>query len=212
MRGSREGGESFEFHLGSIPAHAGEPQTRRVAVIPPRVYPRPCGGASETNLNEQYAVGLSPPMRGSQTRPLAMGFIVGSIPAHAGEPKPHRFPRQVRRVYPRPCGGAICVFTTGSKAAGLSPPMRGSPLQQHRVLFTQGSIPAHAGEPGAAVKGCKRLGVYPRPCGGAQLGNAVPVDLAGLSPPMRGSPLRPLQTAAQTGSIPAHAGEPLSTY
>ena len=87
-------------------------------------------------------------------------------------------------------------------AAGLSPPVRGSPW--HRCdLFVHsmtGSIPARAGEPAQSAKA--RRGRY-----------------NGLSPPVRGSRVRGLPASVyprqpsssnrpQHGSIPARAGEP----
>ena len=71
-----------------------------------------------------------------------------------------------------------------------------------------GSIPACAGEPGAAVQ-CRRPSwVYPRVCGGARSGDGPSVIMRGLSPRVRGSHDLLLLGEIGLGSIPACAGEP----
>ena len=52
-----------------------------------RVYPRPCGGASDTTWAFQGPPGLSPPVRGSRAYVAATRARDGSIPARAGEPR-----------------------------------------------------------------------------------------------------------------------------
>ena len=50
---------------GSIPARAGEPRRVLAEALATRVYPRPCGGASELSRSPLIDRGLSPPVRGS---------------------------------------------------------------------------------------------------------------------------------------------------
>ena len=71
---------------GSIPAHAGEPTRSSTRMATVAVYPRPRGGAGGTSLRSKIAMGLSPPTRGSLTRCKRDLHVIGSIPAHAGEP------------------------------------------------------------------------------------------------------------------------------
>ena len=75
---------------------------------------------------------------------------MGSIPAHAGEPWLACCALGGGGVYPRPCGGTVFRYIAQLPMAvpGLSPPMRGNPLAVYHDGETEGSIPAHAGEPG----------------------------------------------------------------
>ena len=71
---------------------------------------------------------------------------------------------------------------------GLSPRVRGSRLARTRCVESSGSIPACAGEPRLAPTFRHIFTVYPRVCGGAVSGRTRKVNLAGLSPRVRGSP------------------------
>ena len=91
--------------LGSIPARAGEPGSRRGPCRCRRVYPRTCGG-TEFKWGEGADVpGLSPHVRGNLRGQLAELAIEGSIPARAGEPPVPVSLAPVAAVYPRTCGG-----------------------------------------------------------------------------------------------------------
>ena len=79
--------------------------------------------------------------------------------------------------------------------SGLSPPMRGN----------RWSIRSAAPRINVAR-------VYPRPCGETHVSRGHRTGAEGLSPPMRGNPqgrVRNVQSCLD-GSIPAHAGKPLS--
>ena len=175
---------------------------------PISVYPRPCGGASTVVSSMIRSRGLSPPVRGSPGEELAGERHDGSIPARAGEPRTCPSWRAPHPVYPRPCGGAHPVTFSAARIAGLSPPVRGSHPLELRGRAMPRSIPARAGEPDRrwCAPRCGR--VYPRPCGGAQLTRYGLVELAGLSPPVRGSQLWMTSTGGLMRSIPARAGEP----
>ena len=112
----------------SIPAHAGEPMRDTARTSDTSVYPRPRGGAEWTGEYVPEESGLSPPTRGSRRRPVFEQRVLGSIPAHAGEPRRPARRMEYSRVYPRPRGGAL---------PGPDVP-----------AFMARSIPAHAGEPG----------------------------------------------------------------
>ena len=153
--------------VGSIPAHAGEPRSGRSSTRLAEVYPRPRGGAL-FSYNSEFAVnGLSPPTRGSRKEKDGGGDMDRSIPAHAGEPRKIGRHETVRRVYPRPRGGAGLPVRDRFRLRGLSPPTRGSLRFEfaHSVLY--GSIPAHAGEPSSVIRLATAHRVYPRPRGGA---------------------------------------------
>ena len=93
------------------------------------------------------------------------------------------------RVYPRACGGTPPGSHFSTRSEGLSPRMRGN-LDRHPAGAARGgSIPAHAGEPGAVT--------------------ADPASADGSIPAHAGEP-NVARSAA--GSIPAHAGEPVASF
>ena len=158
----------------------------------------------------QKRKGLSPPTRGSPVRQEVHLRVVGSIPAHAGEPDCTMSWSEPVRVYPRPRGGAAHSMTCLRMFPGLSPPTRGSPLDFDPTDAPDGSIPAHAGEPFFIATSATEIGVYPRPRGGAASNVLARLGNGGLSPPTRGSPSFLVFRRDQCRSIPAHAGEPES--
>ena len=214
----------------SIPARAGEPGRCPIRPSISGVYPRPCGGAGPRSGAWKSGGGLSPPVRGSRLSLHRTGCKRRSIPARAGEPSGGRWPRPRAAVYPRPCGGACRRCSCGQARSrsiparageppfsvtsllvttGLSPPVRGSHRTGCRPLGGSGSIPARAGEPrprGALVRAGR---VYPRPCGGAALGQHAVHAHDGLSPPVRGSRMLETDYKQYRRSIPARAGEPV---
>ena len=192
----------------SIPAHAGEPRRSTGASRSAAVYPRPRGGAKATGGKLPCHRGLSPPTRGSQLARFRATRTLRSIPAHAGEPAPHRTAEATSEVYPRPRGGARQRIYGGVFTHGLSPPTRGSPRPALYPLRSCWSIPAHAGEPHEDPDVQSRRGVYPRPRGGANGSQYASGTYNGLSPPTRGSPYRSGCRGGCPRSIPAHAGEP----
>ena len=88
--------------------------------------------------------------------------------------------------------------------------MRGNPVTQGDAAIIAGSIPAHAGEPSEETTLDRPSRVYPRACGGTSDLNVCCTDHEGLSPRMRGNPITGPPSTGRSGSIPAHAGEPIS--
>ena len=196
---------------GSIPACAGEPTHRTTRPFLTAVYPRVCGGALHPMQPHLSHHGLSPRVRGS--------LPPGSVPIHRVE------------VYPRVCGGASAVSSVTWTSTGLSPRVRGSLDQQESgqtpcglsprvrgsrrdvqlVHGLSGSIPACAGEPRSTGIGSGLHAVYPRVCGGAPATVTVTVWVVGLSPRVRGSPRYRHRHRLGCRSIPACAGEPVSS-
>ena len=174
------------------------------------VYPRPRGEALIPASAAFARRGLSPPTRGSHHPNRADLMASRSIPAHAGEPRECRQQPHVSWVYPRPRGGALRTLSTRGSSTGLSPPTRGSPPHFVDSGLIHGSIPAHAGEPFGVTGGSPSTTVYPRPRGGALVAHLTTQPFRGLSPPTRGSRLAARYTPPSRGSIPAHAGEPVS--
>ena len=132
----------------SIPAHAGEPATSRRGGSARAIYPRPRGGTARAYACLWTGAGLSPPTRGNRPCRPCRPSVLGSIPAHAGEPR-RRTPRErLSSVYPRPRGGTFLVGAVQDLLQGLSPPTRGNLPVRGTLPGVRGSIPAHAGEPG----------------------------------------------------------------
>ncbi len=166
-RGSLQLGRADINQLGSIPAHAGEPGWPTSKYDAPRVYPRARGGAYSVSAGSASSRGLSPRTRGSLPLPALGRLPLGSIPAHAGEPRTELLPRLLPEVYPRARGGAGVPAAGDHFGGGLSPRTRGSRRRQRGLGIRPWSIPAHAGEPGKAAGPPPAVRVYPRARGGA---------------------------------------------
>ena len=208
MRGNRWATCQSLRGFGSIPAHAGEPRYRCRWTCPYRVYPRACGGTVSAPDVDTPMRGLSPRMRGNQVQSSGEGASLGSIPAHAGEPRRTAPGCTESRVYPRACGGTWRGEERQDLRVGLSPRMRGNLPGRPRAARTSGSIPAHAGEPLSEQRSYAQARVYPRACGGTELSADIAKPTTGLSPRMRGNRPQAIRGRLGIGSIPAHAGEP----
>ena len=93
---------------------------------------------------------------------------------------------------------------------GLSPRVRGNPASASGSMVTVGSIPACAGEPPKPTYIITWSGVYPRVCGGTVVNLRHAPPPLGLSPRVRGNPIKEFGFDTLPGSIPACAGEPTS--
>ena len=166
-RGSQGRRPGPERGARPIPARAGEPH----GIARPRgyvaAYPRPRGGAILRLQDDRIGQGLSPPPRGSPRHTKRRSGLSWPIPARAGEPLTPHDSASLSRAYPRPRGGAHHLAGKLAAAGGLSPPARGSLVQQvcgRRVLRP---IPARAGEPPTVAAVTLGFRAYPRPRGGA---------------------------------------------
>ena len=215
----------------SIPAPAGEPTPSASGPPWTAVYPRACGGTRGTSAYNDGADGLSPRLRGNHFPVDRYVCAHGSIPAPAGEPVLVQAARPAQGVYPRACGGTRLKVDALLAVPGLSPRLRGNPLETTRSGGHARSIPAPAGEPrrpsldpsphavypracgeprwGRACRACGR--VYPRACGGTVLSPLASKLTSGLSPRLRGNHRCQHGRTVELRSIPAPAGEPMST-
>ena len=174
-----------ELADGSIPARAGEPRH-----------------GDKRHRTE----GSIPARAGNRDWEQRQDGYGRSIPARAGEPASRSPSQSSESVYPRACGGTRPARRPCPCAQGLSPRVRGNRRDNVAIVVFDGSIPARAGEPGAARPSPYRRGVYPRACGGTAVLALQPDQEMGLSPRVAGN--RPLAAAERTpaGSIPARAG------
>ncbi len=131
-----------------------------------------------------------------------------SIPACAGEPCSSGNRTAMNTVYPRVCGGTGVANSIQPPIWGLSPRVRGNLSRTKASASGGGSIPACAGEPGKETRRVCCPEVYPRVCGGTHPVQRWATRCRGLSPRVRGNPLRRALSAAFWRSIPACAGEP----
>ena len=109
------------------------------------------------------------------------------------------------------CGGTLLRPRIAALAQGLSPRVRGNPAVLLPLPLRPRSIPACAGEPTRTASTAGSCAVYPRVCGGTmEFAMGIAVGF-GLSPRVRGN-LRPsVRASPAPRSIPACAGEPLSS-
>ena len=192
----------------SIPACAGEPPHPPSPANSSRVYPRVCGGTLALTIRSREPHGLSPRVRGNPGAGGEGGALDRSIPACAGEPVVKRGLSMINTVYPRVCGGTRATVTTTPHTAGLSPRVRGNHLFSAMAVPPFGSIPACAGEPPSRPPCESPHEVYPRVCGGTRVKVHGVIITSGLSPRVRGNPIRSFGWSRRRGSIPACAGEP----
>ena len=151
VRGNRVPKESTVEKPGSIPACAGEPLTLMKGPPITKVYLRVCGGTMTTRTLLKAYPGLSPRVRGNHQPRLDHRQIMGSIPACAGEPASPARTAWKPRVYPRVCGGTVAISAPNTHSPGLSPRVRGNPIDASITTHAGGSIPACAGEPTSAA-------------------------------------------------------------
>ena len=136
---------------------------------------------------------------------------MGTIPARAGETVRGGVLIRLFRDHPRSRGGDRHLGLGELGAAGPSPLARGRPSGQRATQQRVGTIPARAGE--TFRPGTRRAddGDHPRSRGGDIPGQRGLPDHRGPSPLARG---RPQPRAAQRnhrGTIPARAGETLTS-
>ena len=114
------------------------------------VYPRVCGGTVIFDGPLDREKGLSPRVRGNRPPTPPLDWIIGSIPACAGEPSVAVWSAVFAEVYPRVCGGTGLPHRRSTGSSGLSPRVRGNPVIAAGIITYAGSIPACAGEPSGA--------------------------------------------------------------
>ena len=190
VRGNHDHSLHRDCAGGSIPACAGEPRATAHSQSGSKVYPRVCGGTAWDALRPLHAGGLSPRVRGNQAAYRPVEGPGRSIPACAGEPGGVLPDAGQGWVYPRVCGGTLRQPLYDLGCQGLSPRVRGNLHPHHIRPFRHRSIPACAGEPSSSVSGTRVSKVYPRVCGGTRLRPHRRHVIRGLSPRVRGNPLR----------------------
>ena len=208
VRGNRRQPGQGLVVVRSIPACAGEPSRWLRSGALRWVYPRVCGGTHSRRPPSSARGGLSPRVRGNPEQGQRRHGEKRSIPACAGEPSFSSRYASACWVYPRVCGGTANRRPPPLLLSGLSPRVRGNQRESAVHLLCEGSIPACAGEPTPRPCPHPCTTVYPRVCGGTDLGDAAGQAGVGLSPRVRGNLGRSDLPFPAMRSIPACAGEP----
>ena len=192
---------------GPVPADAGETQQGRTPTRPGGAYPRGRGGNPMPDQAPGGFEGLSPRTRGKLGRGRDRRAGRGRIPADAGETQHRSIRPRSGRAYPRGRGGNRDNYEGYCTIQGLSPRTRGKRRPAARWCRLIRPIPADAGET-ALPHEAEPLGwAYPRGRGGNDGTRGVTTVINGLSPRTRGKRrLLPVR-CADTGPIPADAGE-----
>ena len=196
----------------SIPAWAGEPPPGAYLPSSITVYPRVGGGTKAIRTRDAGLTGLSPRGRGNPSAPTSLKYRRRSIPAWAGEPRYRGLYGHSRGVYPRVGGGTPHVPCVNSPAQGLSPRGRGNHSGSRRGDALFRSIPAWAGEPPSWPPPPPTSAVYPRVGGGTFPLSGLDIWALGLSPRGRGNRITRSWRPPCLRSIPAWAGEPVTSW
>ena len=145
MRGTGPAGLVDHRRRRFIPAHAGNRIASSTGVHGRAVHPRACGEQQKGMTIEDAADGSSPRMRGTGPERCRGRARLRFIPAHAGNSSPRQRWLKPLAVHPRACGEQRPFVGWVGGAAGSSPRMRGTVLDDGHPDPDQRFIPAHAG-------------------------------------------------------------------
>ena len=210
VRGNRPVRSLGPVHVRSIPACTGKPPRRARLDCVYAVYPRMYGETEVEQVIPGTNEGLSPHVRGNRIRRPSGCRSRRSIPACTGKPSPLRGEHHEETVYPRMYGETRQGMARLGSAWGLSPHVRGNPLNVLDAHVEVRSIPACTGKPVAARAERDHDVVYPRMYGETikAVGNCYSPE--GLSPHVRGNRRRRCSGGRDPRSIPACTGKPIA--
>ena len=206
MRGTRRVVKIVEFRAGIIPAYAGNTQTRQTRHPKQWDHPRVCGEHWFRGLPGSIAGGSSPRMRGTPFFVLPLCRVYGIIPACAGNTRRILCGYRGNGDHPRVCGEHPVRNTTTEPVLGSSPRMRGTPDITVFIGFSEGIIPAYAGNTRARIRFARRNWDHPRVCGEHRRLSHSKSQTVGSSPRMRGTRGILSRGSPTRGIIPAYAG------
>ena len=196
----------------TIPAGAGETNVHPRSSVQKTDDPRWRGGDGRLRRPARRRRGRSPLARGRHSVSFSSNPLSGTIPAGAGETGKWAATRHSQKDDPRWRGGDQGRAREAELAYGRSPLARGRPRGWPRPGDADGTIPAGAGETMSSWSSSGRLGDDPRWRGGDRGISQVPQEGRGRSPLARGRPPSRLETARSMRTIPAGAGETMSSW
>ena len=145
-------------------------------------------------------------MRGTPRISRNTDWILGIIPAYAGNTNSANPKGFSARDHPRICGEHFTYRDGLTTLQGSSPHMRGTLVEQVTPCGIDGIIPAYAGNTLGCPCPCESDGDHPRICGEHPYRIIpIPEDM-GSSPHMRGTLKLGGSGVSNGGIIPAYAG------
>ena len=145
-------------------------------------------------------------MRGTLSTRGVLQYAHGIIPAYAGNTICLITLIPAVWDHPRVCGEHFGLSTRHGTREGSSPRMRGTPQEDHQTSFTNGIIPAYAGNTTYLTLALLAPRDHPRVCGEHAPPRAVSGCPWGSSPRMRGTLALRGSLCKLFGIIPAYAG------
>ena len=196
--------------LGIIPAYAGNTFKAYPNRRATRDHPRVCGEHAAAFGTKEINPGSSPRMRGTLHVTGGDAWLLGIIPAYAGNTTSTGAPLPLTRDHPRVCGEHRFGSRETQREWGSSPRMRGTLRRMRRVFFLPGIIPAYAGNTWCRWAVARCPWDHPRVCGEHPHFSVVNNGGAGSSPRMRGTRAERARQIQRRGIIPAYAGNTCS--
>ena len=172
----------------TIPACAGETQPHAALDLARGDDPRVCGGDVVFRRAVAICSGRSPRVRGRLGQGPDMSGRPGTIPACAGETRPHGSGNGSKEDDPRVCGGDGAGVEPRSLGNGRSPRVRGRLARRRWRLSFYRTIPACAGETDTSLRSSLAQSDDPRVCGGDENFRLQLHLDEGRSPRVRGRP------------------------
>ncbi len=170
-----------------IPACAGNAATRKPRRASCAVHPRVCGERGPNAINNTFAGGSSPRVRGTRCCWAPHGRRRRFIPACAGNALPDCCHSRLCPVHPRVCGERANDRRSDVFAGGSSPRVRGT-LERHPAGHEQPRfIPACAGNASPCWYQLAIGAVHPRVCGERCSFHGDTLKIGGSSPRVRGT-------------------------
>ena len=206
MRGTQQLGIGHGKFAGIIPAYAGNTLTLLAAGECSGDHPRVCGEHVVERRSRRGFKGSSPRMRGTRVQMVRRDYLLGIIPAYAGNTFEDFLHLLFLGDHPRVCGEHPMQQLGHERAPGSSPRMRGTRGRRIRHRLQRRIIPAYAGNTRNQRKGQRPSWDHPRVCGEHLFCDAQFVLFPGSSPRMRGTPAIHIIPEILFGIIPAYAG------
>ena len=148
-----------------IPAYAGNTWRSSRWACRPRDHPRVCGEHLPFSRWVSIQPGSSPRMRGTHGSSSLVSFLLGIIPAYAGNTKSVSVWSSCGWDHPRVCGEHPIRRDRRGQRGGSSPRMRGTRVGVLQCGDRGGIIPAYAGNTRCRLPRAARWWDHPRVCG-----------------------------------------------